>query len=158
MKHFFWTSNKIYVNKKKRKCEISLTGGIKENGGLELFFPNVGAVPSCGHVLNHAKSLNLMKLLLMEFHLLYIVWTNAHPRKPKMSSILICNFNSNIWFSVSLPYFSTNWLTLQWYLSQSPMESVSATKTVPVLCCAKNVIGEQCWRRQLHCFPPTTEM
>ena len=53
MKHFFCTSNKIHVNDKKRKCEISLTGVVKENGGILLLFLHKGAAPSSGHFLNH---------------------------------------------------------------------------------------------------------
>ena len=41
MKYFFWTSNKINVNDKKRNCETSLTGGVKENEGMLLFFLNL---------------------------------------------------------------------------------------------------------------------
>ena len=61
------------VNIKKRKCEISLTGVVKENGGILLLFLHMGAAPSSSHFLNHAKTINLMKLLLMEYHVLCIV-------------------------------------------------------------------------------------
>ena len=75
MKYLFCTSNKINVNNKDRKREISLTGGVKENGGILLLFLNMGAAPSSGHFLNHAKTINLMKLLLMEYCVLSTVWT-----------------------------------------------------------------------------------
>ena len=68
MKYFFRTNNNIKGNNKKRKCEIFLTGGTKENGGILLLFLNMGGAPSSGHLLNHAKTINLMKLLLMEYH------------------------------------------------------------------------------------------
>ena len=75
MKHFFCISNEINVNNKHRKCEISLAGIEKENGGMLHLFLNVGAAPSSGgHILHHAKtlSLNLMKLLLMDYHEYYV--------------------------------------------------------------------------------------
>ena len=53
MKHFFFTSNKINVNNKTRKCEISLTVFIKKNGGILVLFLNMGAAPSSGGQILH---------------------------------------------------------------------------------------------------------
>ena len=74
MKHFFFTSNKINVNNKTRKCEISLTVFIKKNGGILVLFLNMGAAPSSGgQILHIANTVNLMNLLLMEYDVLCIV-------------------------------------------------------------------------------------
>ena len=48
MKYFFCTTNKINMNNEKRKCDIPLKGGEKENGDILLLFLNVGAAPSSG--------------------------------------------------------------------------------------------------------------
>ena len=48
MKHFFCTSTKTNVNNKHRKCEISLAGIEKKNGGIFLLLLNVGVAPSSG--------------------------------------------------------------------------------------------------------------
>ena len=54
MKYSFCTSNKINVNNKHRKCEISLTGAVKEHGGILLVFLNMGGAPSSRRPLNNA--------------------------------------------------------------------------------------------------------
>ena len=58
------------------KCKISLTGGIKDNGGILLLFLNVGAAPSSGHLLDRAKTVNLMKMPLWNimYSVLSTVW------------------------------------------------------------------------------------
>ena len=61
MKHFICSSDKINVNKKEKKIEISLTGSIKENGGILLLVLNIEAAPSSSHLLNYAQSFNLLK-------------------------------------------------------------------------------------------------
>ena len=53
MNHLFCTNNNINVNNKQRICQISLTGCVKENGGILLLFLNKGAVPSSSHFPNH---------------------------------------------------------------------------------------------------------
>ena len=63
MNKFFCTSNNINVNNRKRNCEIFLTGGERENGGILFLFLNRRAAPSSGHLLNHAKTINLTNLL-----------------------------------------------------------------------------------------------
>ena len=75
MKYFFCTSNEINMNNEKRKCEIFLIGGEKENGDILLLFLNVGAAPSSGgQILHRAKTINLMNLEWngMEYHEYYV--------------------------------------------------------------------------------------
>ena len=67
MKCFFFSSNNVEVNNKHRKCETFLKGGVKENGGILLLILNMKPAPSSGHFLNHAKTKNLMKLLLIDY-------------------------------------------------------------------------------------------
>ena len=55
MKYFFCTSNKINVHNKDSTCEISVTGDVKENGGILLLFLNMGAVPSSSHQVQNGK-------------------------------------------------------------------------------------------------------
>ena len=66
MNYFSCTRNKLNVNNANKKYKISLTGGVKKNGGILLLFLNMGAAPSSDHLLDRAKTLNLMLLLLME--------------------------------------------------------------------------------------------
>ena len=54
MKYFFCTSNKINVNNKHKKYEISLTYGIRKHGDILLLFLSMRAAPSSDHFLNHA--------------------------------------------------------------------------------------------------------
>ena len=60
MKCFFCTSIKIDVDNIHRKCEKSLKVGLKENGSILLVLLNMGAAPSSGHLLNQAKTINLI--------------------------------------------------------------------------------------------------
>ena len=73
MKYFFCTNIQIDLNNKHRTCETSLRGGLKENVAILLLLLDMGAAPSSGSLLDNAKALNLMKLLLMEYDLLCFV-------------------------------------------------------------------------------------
>ena len=66
MNYCFCTRNKVNENNSNNKYKISSTGGVKNNAmhwGLLLLYLNMGAAPSCGRPLNHAETIDLMKLL-----------------------------------------------------------------------------------------------
>ena len=67
----------------------------KENGGILLLFLNVGAAPSSGHLLDRAKTVNLMKMPLWNimYSVLSTVWIFLIYQGGQHQKILCTNNN-----------------------------------------------------------------
>ena len=141
-KYFFCTFNKIDMSNKKRICEISLTGDIKENGGILLIFLHMETAPSSDHLLNHA-TMNLMKLVLIWYQIVCcpLCGRFEYLREDSTKIIVPTGFNED-----TMTHFSYGTTGLS---QPKRLCCVNITSVVPSLTCFSSNYGSNCHLSQI---------